>query len=170
MTLHTDAPHPHVHVVLKAMGEQGERLNIRKATLREWRSQFAENLREVGVAANATERAVRGSTRVNKRDGLFRAAQRGRSNYPEPAQRESARNSHFNSARANLSEPRPSQTRAAVIDGWRQVAANLRASGDHELADKIRMFVGTMPPALTLRESPTKAERQRDREGPEVGR
>src|SRR5581483_4486516 len=35
----------------------GVRLNTRKATLRAWRDQFAANLRELGVAANATERA-----------------------------------------------------------------------------------------------------------------
>lgn len=40
--LHTDEPHPHVHLVLKAVSEQGVRLNIRKATLRYWRSEFAK--------------------------------------------------------------------------------------------------------------------------------
>jgi len=34
MVLHTDDPHPHVHVVVKAVSEQGVRLNIRKPTLR----------------------------------------------------------------------------------------------------------------------------------------
>ena len=37
MVLHTDEPHPHVHMVVKAVSEEGVRLNIRKATLREWR-------------------------------------------------------------------------------------------------------------------------------------
>jgi type IV secretory pathway VirD2 relaxase len=60
MVLHTDEPHPHVHVVVKAVSEQGERLYIRKPTLRDWRQRFAANLRELSVAANATERAVRG--------------------------------------------------------------------------------------------------------------
>src|ERR1700722_8602479 len=32
MVLHTDEPHPHVHVVLKAVSEHGQRLHIRKAT------------------------------------------------------------------------------------------------------------------------------------------
>ena len=32
MALHTDEPHPHVHVIVKAMGDDGRRLNIRKAT------------------------------------------------------------------------------------------------------------------------------------------
>src|SRR5882757_8324647 len=59
MVLHTDEPHAHVHVVVKAVSEQGKRLNIRKATLRAWRREFARHLRALGVAANATERAIR---------------------------------------------------------------------------------------------------------------
>src|SRR6202050_477969 len=45
MALHTDEPHPHVHVVVKAISEQGKRLNIRKAMLRQWRVDFARHLR-----------------------------------------------------------------------------------------------------------------------------
>jgi hypothetical protein len=47
--LHTDEPHPHVHLVLKSVNEHGVRLNIKKATLRHWRSEFAQNLRLHGV-------------------------------------------------------------------------------------------------------------------------
>lgn len=79
LVLHTDEPHPHVHLVVKAVSEQGERLNIRKATLREWRHEFARHLRQQGIAANATERAVRGETRTPKIDGIFRAERRGAS-------------------------------------------------------------------------------------------
>jgi hypothetical protein len=74
--LHTDAPHPHVHVVLKARSEQGPRLNIQWATLRNWRQQFATNLRELGVPANATERAVRGQSRSPLKEGIYRANKR----------------------------------------------------------------------------------------------
>ena len=56
MVLHTDEPHPHVHMVVKAMGNDGKRLNIRRDTLRHWRQEFARHLREQGVAANATDR------------------------------------------------------------------------------------------------------------------
>jgi hypothetical protein len=58
VTLHTDQGHPHVHVAVRTMSEQGQRLNIRKATPREWRPDFAKFLRDIGVQANATERAV----------------------------------------------------------------------------------------------------------------
>jgi hypothetical protein len=60
MALHTDEPHPHVHVILKAVSEKGERLNITKAHLKEWRVKFAAHLRELGVEANATPRMFRG--------------------------------------------------------------------------------------------------------------
>src|SRR5580700_8506819 len=77
MVLHTDEPHPHVHVVVKAMSEQGVRLHIRKATLREWRREFARHLRALGIAANATDRAVRGKSRSPKRDGIYRRGRPG---------------------------------------------------------------------------------------------
>ena len=60
MALHTDNPHPHVHVIIKAVSEQGTRLNIKKAHLKEWRFKFAAHLRDLGVAANATPRQFRG--------------------------------------------------------------------------------------------------------------
>jgi hypothetical protein len=41
-------------MVVKAMSEQGVRLNIRKATLRGWRQEFARHLRAQGIRANAT--------------------------------------------------------------------------------------------------------------------
>lgn len=50
-----------------------------KATLRAWRQDFARHLREHGVAANATERAVRGAAPAPKRDGVYRVAERGMS-------------------------------------------------------------------------------------------
>lgn len=58
-----------VHAVLKAVSEQGVRLNIRKATLREWREEFARHLREQGIEPNATERAIRGECRTRKAMG-----------------------------------------------------------------------------------------------------
>jgi hypothetical protein len=60
-------------------GLYGKRLNIRKATLRGWRQEFARRLRALGEPANATERAVRGENRSHKLDGIYQAAQRGES-------------------------------------------------------------------------------------------
>ena len=64
-------------MIVKAVSEQGERLNVRKATLRHWRRELARNLRAEGIPANATERVPRGEQRVGKIDGFYRAASRG---------------------------------------------------------------------------------------------
>jgi len=61
--LHTDTDKPHVHAcVLAAPVSKRKRLNPRKADLQRWREGFAEQLRELGIDANATPRWARGST------------------------------------------------------------------------------------------------------------
>jgi hypothetical protein len=57
---HEDERHPHVHLAVKAVDHDGVRMNPRKGDLQRWREQFAEKLREHGVAANATPRRSRG--------------------------------------------------------------------------------------------------------------
>jgi hypothetical protein len=150
--LHTDEPHPHVHLVLKAVNEQGVRLNIKKATLRHLRSEYARNLRMLGVDANATERAVRGESRKAKRDGIYRAALRGDSTYVR-AQAEAVAaelitgNKRFEPGKRKLAE-----TREAVEDGWRSVAILLAKDGHHDLATDVQRFIDRMVPPRTEKE------------------
>jgi hypothetical protein len=56
MVLHTNEPHPHVHVLVKVLGNDGRRCTLRKATLRSLRQAFATSLVELGVDARATQR------------------------------------------------------------------------------------------------------------------
>src|SRR5579863_3076775 len=80
MALHTHQQHPHVHLVVKAERENGRgRLHIDKAMLREWRQDFAQMMREQGIAANATPRSVRGQTTRATKDAFYRTRQRGQS-------------------------------------------------------------------------------------------
>ena len=152
MTLHTDDDHPHVHVVVKAVSEYGERLNIRKATLREWRRQFAANLRELGIAANATERAVRGETKTHKLDGIFRAAERNSSTHMHDRQQQILRELARGTLATYEGSARLKATRMEVVDGWRRVAAQLATSGDRDLVTRIHSFVAGMPQPLTEKE------------------
>jgi Relaxase/Mobilisation nuclease domain len=152
MALHTDQGHPHVHVVVKAVSEQGVRLNIRKATLREWRRDFAQYLRDLGIEANATERAVRGQTRSTKLDGIHRAAERGDSTYYRERAEAVARELSTGGLTADAGKTRLVETRKAVIEGWRSLADWLDDNGDGQLAGTIRRFVRDMPPAKTDKE------------------
>jgi len=150
VVLHTDEPHPHVHMVVKAVSEEGVRLNIRKPTLREWRREFARHLREQGISANATERAVRGTTRPKLSDGMYRALQRDASRRiwelsSAPAmERTSASEA---SGRESLLH-----TRAEVERGWRAVAEILDRRGQQDLAWRVRRFTEALPPIRTDRE------------------
>lgn len=150
--LHTDEPHPHVHLVLKAVSERGVRLNIKKATLRHWRSEFARNLRLQGISANATERAVRAEARINKIDGAFRAEQRGTST----RMRDRTELTAFELASGNL-RPEPGKqvllrTRKEVERGWRALAEVLNGDGQRQLAADISRFIGEMPVPRTEKE------------------
>jgi hypothetical protein len=152
LTLHTDEPHPHVHLVLKAMSEQGVRLNIKKATLRHWRSEFARNLRLVGVEANATERAVRGETRKSKKDGIYRASLRGDSTYVRAQIEAVAAELLKGSLRTEPSKRKLVETRKAVEGRWHSVGNYLAKDGHRSLADDVRKFVERMPAPRTERE------------------
>jgi len=152
MALHTHQGNPHVHLVVKAVSEQGVRLNIRKATLRDWRKQFATHLRQQGIAANATERAVRGESRVPKTDGVFRTNERQSSTYVQ-----AKLNAYV---RRDRNQPEPGRatlvaTRRQVEQGWYAVHDVLEREGHPEVARDIRRFLAQMNPPLTEREQIT---------------
>ncbi len=155
MVLHTDEPHPHVHVVLKARSEQGRRLNIRKATLRHWRQSFATNLRELGVAANATDRVMRGQTLANVSDAVFRAKQRDAL----------TRDPSFKDAKTVA----PSAPRQAVRLGWQEVAFKLVEAGHRDLAAKTQAFVDSARWGRIERERQNVKERARPSNESSVG-
>jgi hypothetical protein len=146
LVLHTDEPHPHVHLVVKAVSERGVRLHTTPATLREWRCEFARHLREQGIAANATGRAVRGQTRKSLKDGIYRASLRGESTHLL-ALAESA-------TRAPAAGGKPSliETHVAVKGAWTAVAKLLARDGRHDAAREVRRFTDQMPAPKTDRE------------------
>jgi type IV secretory pathway VirD2 relaxase len=125
MVLHTDQRHPHTHLVVKSEGVHGRRLRIDKRTLRLWREDFAQCMREQGVPANATPRAVRGASRRRALDPMLRAQRRGaswamRRKVDEVAQRIANGSVFKEPGRAKLVE-----TRKAVVAGWFAVAKTL---------------------------------------------
>jgi relaxase-like protein len=164
MVLHTDEPHPHVHMVMKALSEQGVRLNIRKTTLREWRREFARHLRALGVAANATDRGVRGETRSPKRDGIYRAARRGESRHEHTRAEAVAAELLRGNLRAEAGKARLLETRREVNRGWSAVSDILVADGQLELATLVRRFLGQMSQPWSDREWIADALRRRGRE------
>jgi len=107
--LHDEGRHPHVHLTVRALGREGERLNPRKADLQAWREGFARALRDRGVEAEATPRRARAVTRKAERGPVRRMRERylaGRGPLPrvlEAAYRQALRD-----------DARPTPWRAAI--------------------------------------------------------
>lgn len=152
LVLHTDEPHPHVHLVVKAVSEQGARLNISKATLREWRREFARHLRDQGIAANATERAVRGATQIHKKDGIYRATLRGESTHTRSRAHSVSSELARGGLRAEPGKSKLLQTRQNVRQGWQAVVSRLNSEGQPQLAAQVSRFADQMSPLLTEKE------------------
>ena len=152
MALHTDEPHPHVHVLVKATSNEGQRLHVRKATLREWREGFAHHLRELGVAANATPRHVRGETRPRKSDGIYRAMSRGESTHFRKRVKAVAQELKEGKFQVESGQARLLRTREDVRRGWLAVSDEITRQGHAELASQVKRYVEQMPRPLTEKE------------------
>jgi hypothetical protein len=152
MALHTDEPHPHVHLVLKARSEDGQRLYLRKATLRQWREGFASHLRALGVAANATSRHVRGETRPRKSDGIYRAMSRGESTHFRKRVEAVADELGKDKLQVESGKAKLLRTSEEVRRGWLVVSDTLSRDGHPEIAAQVRRYVEQMPRPLTEKE------------------
>jgi hypothetical protein len=137
---------------VKAVSEQGVRLNIRKATLREWRKEFAHHLRRQGIEANATERVVRGESRTNKRDGIYRAADRGASTHMRDRVGAVADELRRGNLQVEPGKSKLVRTRKEVENGWRILSEVLVSQGQQELSNEVRQFLREMPPPRTEKE------------------
>jgi hypothetical protein len=172
MVLHTDQKHPHVHLVVKAEHEYepGKRLYIRKATLQQWREQFAACLRAQGIAANATRKPLRGQVNTTKKDAIHQRlkdlaeyetlppAQKARRKPPQDSTfmrgkvEAVARELQAGKIAPGAGKEKLVATRTIVITDWLNTAAILRAQGEGALAREVEDFVKAMPGVRTEKE------------------
>jgi hypothetical protein len=152
--LHTDATHPHVHLVVRSLGDRGERLAPKKADLEAWRQAFAQALRDRGVEAEATPRRARGVTRKAERSPLRKIRERHEAGRGQPASvRRAAYQAAAGAAFGGQSAATPWEDRLVArqrhIRGlYLAQAGLLRRSADpqdRELAGYVEAFVRGMP-------------------------
>lgn len=137
--VHTDEAHPHVHLVIKAMGFNGRRLNPNKSALQTWRDTFATKLGEHGITANATKRVVRGETRQGRPQRMAHMHQEGR--VPTSVFDEGRKPSAHVKARTAAEHDK-------MINAYRHIAKALAGSADpndKELARETVAFMKEMP-------------------------
>ena len=154
---------PHVHLVVRAEGFDGRRLNPRKPDLQRWREAFAERLQERGIDASATRRAARGQIRSPVRQWEWHAKNR----------RDREMKSGVGGA-AERGSGRPSESHRRALNAWREMARVLAESSDTEdrsMAIAMTKFVAEMPAARAFSVAdgrPTRTvHRKPDRSGPD---
>jgi type IV secretory pathway VirD2 relaxase len=156
--LHTDEPHPHVHVTVKTLGFDGRRLRVGKDTAQDWREEFAQAMREQGVDAEATPRQSRGVVKKPVRQ-VIRHIERGdKTHKPRISRVRAAKvkemaDELLAEARGQPAKPRRWEakikaTQEAIRAAWLAAAAQLDQShspDDKSLGARIKDFVTAMP-------------------------
>lgn len=164
MALHLDKDHPHVHLTLKRRGYDGKNLNPRKEDLQRWREGFAYELRQLGVAAEATPRRARGVVKKPKHIAIHhmeRDHKAGKTQRAPAAQLQKFAEAVREITGGAAPKVRPWELKIAerqqkIRGGWLATAAVLEkhpADGAKELAKQIRQFVKDMPPIQTERQN-----------------
>lgn len=188
---HQDAKgeQPHIHLSVRALGVNGERLNPRKADLADWRERFARELRGRGIQAEATPRRSRGITHKPERTSVRKARERfERTGKNEPrVLREARRDAEALARGGARAQPWDEQMRlrqAEVRLTYQAAARVLAASADpldKALARDVQAFVKAMPAPVSrkvamARQIAVEGQRARpaepgpERPGPDKGR
>lgn len=152
MVLHTDQAHPHVHLIVKAEDEHGQRLRIDKAKLRAWREQFAEALRDQGIEANASSRFERGRPGRRLNTKTLRASQRRESGTWWRKVRSVRDELRMGGRYQDPNRPALEASRDALRVQWLQTAATLDAQGLAAMSRAVKQFARTLPDIETSRE------------------
>lgn len=153
---HDDKSHPHVHLTIRAVGSDGKRLAPGPADLQQWRERFAQELRKLGVPAEATPRQARGKVQRPDRTAIHRIEQRGlepkvRRLQRDDAAREAARQPKDPAEWQTGIQARQEAIRRAYLSN--AVALENGDGDDRRLAADIRRFVADLPVPLTRRQA-----------------
>ena len=169
MATHADTEHPHVHLLVKASGHDGRRLNPRKADLQRWREGFAAALGEQGIEANATRRATRGvvqrgASQAMTHMGKATTSRRTPSRVLEQQREEAAREATTGQQRENPHGETIERTRREVLTAYGHIARNLTRgdTADRQLAVEVTRFAAGMAPTGATRHRERVEELRRD--------
>ena len=167
--LHTDDRHPHVHLTVRMLGREGERLNPRKADLQAWREGFARALRDRGVEAEATPRRARGVVKKPERIAVRKLRERyvaGEGPIPRVlagAVAEAGRARHDAEPWRDAVRQRQLKIRRALVAETLEMARS-ETPGDRAAAEVLERFLRTLPAVETQRDKITRRFGGKDRD------
>ena len=154
--LHTDDRHPHVHLTVRALGQDGVRLNPRKADLQVWRETFAAALRARSIEAEATPRRARGVVRKPERTAVRKLRERFEAGGSAPetlrgALRDAASDKPVERPWEATIQKRQARIRRALVAETLRLGAS-SSSENRALARDLEGFIRAMPAVATRRQ------------------
>lgn len=172
--LHDEGRHPHVHLTVRMLGRDGERLNPRKADLQLWRERFAQALRERSVEAEATPRRARGVTRKAERTSVRKLRERFEAgDGPAPRiLRDAVRDAASDEGGAEPWKAALRARRDRILRALSAEAVRLGLSRDKDgrrKAETVVDFVKALPPVETRRDVIRRRLELSERERPPPG-
>ena len=156
MARHDDTDHAHVHISVRAVGNDGLRLAPGPQELQLWRERFARELRRFGIEAEATPRQARGAVRKNAPSPIHHTESRSTDPRVRSLER---REANADARRTKLAKPakwssaiqaRQESIRRSYLGHAAELAKG--DSDDRQLARDIQRFVADMPVPLTRRQ------------------
>lgn len=156
---HGHQKNPHLHIVVRTMGRDFQRLPTRKSDLHRWRESFARALRSRGIEADASRRVVRGVVRQSEAIWAIKA-------------REEARLHNDRGRRQGVTREAMQATLAAWGHMHNALAGSLDVE-DQALAQEVKSFLAGTPMVREMaaaRRTEQARAQEVQRPGPEIGR
>lgn len=153
---HDDTDNPHVHLVVKMRGYNGEKLRLGKKELHEMRKQFAERLRVNGIDVDATYRSERGVVRRSERQVIRNIkSKRGETPKVEKEALNEAVSDLKGQGKERPWEPKIIAQREILTSEFKQIAKSLKETKEQsavKVADKIEKYLKDLPKPVTRHE------------------
>jgi hypothetical protein len=109
-------------------------------------------MREQGIAANATRRAIRGRNKRSNIDKMLRAEEYGQPRVLRERVESVVKDYHAGGGFHEPAREKLTETRKAIVGQWTTAADILDKQGETTLAREVRNFASRLPTVLTDRE------------------
>jgi hypothetical protein len=148
MVRHDDRDHPHCHVTVRAVGQDGKRFAPSREQMQAWREGFAQELRRRGVEAEATPRMARGQAQRRQHDAIHHMRKRGQE--PRPPPRPKVDGTAEKAAWMGRIDARQTAVRAAYLAHAAELAKG--GSDERRMARDVERYVANMSVAQARRQ------------------
>ena len=160
LTRHDDTDHPHSHLIVKLRGDDGRKLDPRKAELQQWREEYARVARRYGILLDASQRRERGQGRKSESMAVRRLRERG---VPSRARVSTAQVVFRNVQDRHQSEEKATERNRREREAYAKLGIALKELADYrsardsralleELLSQVHSHAMALPKPVSMRE------------------